>query len=284
MRISKFMTIRVPILLILTLTLLLFGCSWPFGQETNSHVEIIVPENENIGHWFLSPGGDKIIYGSTELEATFLLYLENKEKRNLDFCTPAIWLDDSSILCKISGKSTFVLATEDFTPIPLKAVETTPDTLDKLLSQAAFIYRYGDDFKLRFEIDKRVLYLLGADYKENPDENYQIMVENIDEVLQGYDYITIPRQRPVSEESEHSPNGDFYYHIYEEYTGKGFNIFLTIYDVVTSEKLAEYEFSEGSIEVGGWAADNSGVYFQPLYGGGFSPTKPGAIMKLKVSQ
>ena len=105
MPISKLMTIRVPILLILTL--LLFGCGWPFGQEeTNPNVEIIVPSEEVRG-WGLSPGGDKIIYGSAKSEATFLLYLETKEKHNIDFCNRLNWLDNINVLCTDSNKKNF---------------------------------------------------------------------------------------------------------------------------------------------------------------------------------
>ena len=60
MGISKLMAISVPILLLLTL--LLFGCGWPFGQEINPNVEIVVPDEEKPSSWILSPGGDKIVY------------------------------------------------------------------------------------------------------------------------------------------------------------------------------------------------------------------------------
>lgn len=261
-----------PKIILLVLGLLLFGCGLPGSQEAkNPNVEIIVRTSEDVfSNWKLSPKGDKLIFYSSRTETTYLLDITSKEKQDLNFCVPAIWLDSNNILCKITDNPPFILKSDDFTRILLKKVEvsTIPD-LNELLQTATAIYRY--EGKYTFEPDRNSFYLLTT----ASQQNYQIITENVDEVLQGYDYRIIPKPRTIPRENEYSPNGDYYFVNYV----RG----LTIYDAVTNKEVVGYDYSEqGQLEVGDWATDSSGVYFQPVAGMGMSHLKPGAILKLKV--
>ncbi len=268
----------------LILSVLLFGCWLPrMETESNPNVKIIVPASENVPNWMLSPGGEKIIYASIKENATFLLYPETQERKKFNFCTPAFWLDSINVLCKIDSSSPFILITDDFTQLPLHRIEIRPENLDKLnnmLSQAIHIYKYEGDYQTQFTIDKKEIYLLSENYKENLGENYLVSVENVDEVLKNYDYdyTIIPQQQStVLSGEKQSPNGDYYYILK--------NNVLTIYDMEIDEIVVEYDYlGQGYLETGGWAGDSSGVYFQRGHGGGLTPMEPGAIMKLNIPQ
>ena len=267
-----------PKIILLLLSLLFFGCGLPVSQgEKNPNVEVVVPESEDIrlGGWVLSPGGDRLIYMLQVQDISYLLNLKSKEKQDFSFCGPAIWLDDTYVLCKYENENTFVLNIDDFTQIPLLKMEASviPD-LDELLQTATVIYKYEKEY------NRDSFYLLNVALQQN----YEVITENVDEVLQGYDYKIIPVGRVISGGEQYSPDTKYYFLIHEEYTGQGFIIFLTIYSSNTKEKLAEYEHPAGLLEVGGWATDSSGVYFQPVRGGGMAGLKPGAILKLKVPQ
>lgn len=266
-------------IILLVLGLLLFGCSSPGSQEEkNSNVEVVVEKSENIGrrNWVLSPGGDKLVYISEAKNATRVLYLGNKERRDFNSCEVATWLDDNNILCQIIDQSPSILKTDDFIQLPLNVIEASaiPD-LDKLLQTTIAIYKYEGEYYSfdTFVPDRNSFFLLTT----NPQQNYQVIAENVDEVLEGYKYHIIPRGRVSYRENEYSPNEDYYFVNYD--SG------LTIYDASTYKTLAVYDYSEqGNLEVGGWAADSSGVYFQPVAGMGMSHLKPGAILKLKVPE
>jgi hypothetical protein len=105
---------------------------------------------------------------------------------------------------------------------------------------------------------------------------------DLDTVLKGYNtYVTIPMFPEVGySEKMYSPNGAYYYKVNIR---NGY--ILTIYDVVNDTKLAEVKGQ--NIEPGGWAADNSGVYFQIYYhpfGNPYIISHREAIKKLKVYQ
>ncbi len=268
--------------ILLLVSLLIFSCRLPFSQqETNPNVEIIIPKSEEVKFrgWMLSPQGDKINYVSikSDKEARFLLFLETKEIKELESCEPVSWLDNMKLLC---NNGSFVLATDDFTKVPLHEIEQA--AVDKFLSEAADIYRYEGEYV--FEVNEQEIYLLGKDYKQNADKNYRLQVDNVDAVLQGYDYHIIPAQKFKSSGKQYSPEQDYYYLFEEKGPLKEPMDLLTVYDAITDKKLVEYQQSGGDIDIGGWAKDSSGVYFQPLFGGGLVPMEPDAIMKLNIPQ
>ncbi len=264
----------------LIITVLLFGCGWPFGQETNPNIEIIIPKDEDIRGWILSPGGDKIIYDSIPNESVIdvLFFLETQQKDTIDNCsTSVIWLDNTKLLClNDNGGSASVLTADDLTRVHLQEIKDSAVNLEKLLQNAGTIYRYEGEYN--FSAEDNAIFILSPDYKSNKDENFRLIVENVDEALAGYDYMVIPQQKTsILSGREQSSDGKYYYILK--------NSVLKIYDAATDEMLVEYNFfDQGQIVMGGWARDNSGVYFQPMRGGGLAHTEPGAIMKLKVSQ
>ncbi|RMG28445.1 MAG: hypothetical protein D6732_18850 [Methanobacteriota archaeon] len=268
-----------PKIILLVLSLIVFGCALPFSfsqEEKNPNVEIVVPESENIrlGGWTLSPGGDKLIYMSRIQDAIYLVDLESKEKQEFNFCGPAIWLDNTRVLCKYESENAFVLDIDDFTKIQLtKMEESAIPNLAELLQTATAIYKYEEGYA----VDEHFFYLLN----ESLQQNYLVIAESVDEVLEDYDYSVIPRQdhSVVGRQQTVVPSFDgkhyFEYNLY----------ILAIYDSATQKVLVEYDFlGKGTLEIGGWAADSSGVYFQPIRGGGATPSYPGPILKLKVPE
>ena len=254
-----------PKIILLVLSLLLFGCSLPFSQEKNPNVEVVVEKNNIVDRvWSSSPGGDKIMYSSPQ--GDFLLYPEIKEQKKINDCSSWIWLDDTNLMCWIEDNP-FVLQIDDFTRIPLIKMEASMiPNLDELLQTATVIYKYEKEY------NRDSFYLLNVALQQN----YQVITDNVDEVLQGYDYKVIPKGRAIPGENEYSPNDDYYF--------VNHSSALTIYNAITSEVFVEYDYDQGRLEVGGWAADGSGVYFQPIRGGGMGPMYPGAILKLKIPE
>ena len=255
-----------PKIILLLLGLLLFGCGLSFSQEEKDpNVEVVVERKDIVGLvWSPSPSGDKIMYSSPQ--GDFLLYPRTKEQQEINDCSSWIWLDDTNLMCWIEDNPS-VLKTDDFIRIPLEKIEVSIiPNLNELLQTATAIYKYEEKY------NKDSFYLLNAVLQQN----YRVIAENVDEVLQEYDYKIIPMGRAIPGEDEYSPNGDYYC--------VNHSSVLTIYDAITRKILVEYDYDQGWLEAGGWAVDSSGVYFQPIKGGGIIPLSPGPVLKLKVPE
>lgn len=235
-----------------------------------SSVEWVVPKWELRDGWLLSPGRDKIIY-TTNNDIAVLMYLSTGQKKRIDDCYGFRWLDNTIFHCR-----KFIVDSNDLVKTSFKTVDVSEINLDELLIQAETIYARKS--KPTF------IFILAKDYKNNPDKNYYITnIENIDQALQEYDHITVPRpdynasQQP---EKVYSPNGAYYYSL--ESTGNGNRI--AIYDALTNKQLSrssETSYIE-RYEIAGWDAESSGVYFQTFPTGFLPLTGPSGINKLKV--
>lgn len=260
-----------PLKILIVLIVLLSGC-WPFGSAYEStDVEVIVPDSEKPSDWILSPDRDKIVYQShtEETATTFLLFLATQQKHKLDDCDQFQWLDNTILKCPSA-----IINTDDLFRVPLQYVNASDVDLEKLLQEAGTIYK--------FEATSRFFLVLDAEYRNHLDKNYLVSVENVDTVLQGYPYITIPNRglSGGSEEKVYSPDGAYYYNL-----SQGNNASLTIYAADDDKKLAEFVAKPALIIITeGWAADSSGVYIQ-LHGTGIGFTgnlSPKTIWKLEV--
>jgi hypothetical protein len=275
MNITKF---RLFQLSVLTLVILLFGCNL-FG-DTNPNLETIVPKEEGMSAWKLSPQGDKLFYWVSSSSSYVLLDSTTQQKRNLDVpCKYSGWLDNTLLWCIDVNDQGSIIPADDFAAIPLQQVdEKETDVAELLRGKTIYEITYG------IGEPKQILFALNADYKHQPDENYQIMIEDGDKSWQAYRPISIPLEVPKRKnEKVYSPNGDFYYmYVIRSGSIKEPTDFIEIYRSDENELLTGYGIHEPNyIKIGGWANDNSGVYFSEEPGGMYN--QPGSVLyKLNV--
>ena len=284
----------VGIVIILLLTICV-GVGWWLlsgwlTEEESDNIEVIVPGQEDVIWWILSPKGDKIVYRS-RIEQSSIIYLlligsdQRYQLQEDDGCS--LWLDNTKLLCFTDNwTAKGILATDDFTRHTLKEVKEAEVDLKTRLQEAGTIYRYPKDDR-RGRLELNAIFLLDSDYKENPDKNYKVITDDVDLALQGYDYFTIPVGEYVGVRKGnlvYSPDEAYYYPVdSQKYNPQ----FLTIYDTTTDDKVAEYTTDLTFIDAKGWAPDSSGVYFKEERGGvlGRFPFESGqGIMKLKVPE
>jgi len=227
--------------LILVILILLGGWWWFFTGD----VETVLSTQELRGGWLLSPRGDKILY-RTEVH-NVLMILSTKQKNNVDDCLGYTWLDNMILVC-----SAFIIDTDDMAKVPIKSVKASEVNLDKLLMEAGKIYKLEQ---------YNFIVVLDANYKYSPDKNYWVTeVENIDQVLQGHSYVSVPPvdYNPRPGEKIYSPNRASYY----LYGGDAEGAVITIYDATNGKQLAQTPPDRRLYQIGGWAGDSSGVYYQ----------------------
>lgn len=282
MKLRWFTPFMAAFIIFLFVPMLVSSCGFFDTNVEPANTEVVVSESEKPAEWQLSPEGDKIAYKSlAENTATTILFFPTTQrKEQLGSCFPFAWIDNIILHCKTDSNNAFLLAADDLVTIPLQVVNLQQVDLKNLLQEGETIYRYQ-------AYDKYFL-VLDMNYKNAQAQNYFIINENptkpLDDILQGYKYITIPTHKAgVSEEKIYSPNKAYYYNL--NYTGLPS---LVIYSATDDKKLVELAIttSAETIEMGGWAADSSGVYFR-VRGGGIGlhdNLLPKAIRKLKVSQ
>ncbi len=277
MQTSQFSFTRLSILIFLFL--IGSGCG-PLGPSfPPANVEVIVPENEGVSSWLLSPEGDKIAYrsGVDNTSTIFLLFPATQQKYNLGRCSIFIWLNNATLYCLSEASIIVSRDADNVVTVPLKVVKASEVDLARLLKEAGTIYR--------FESENNILLLRdGVDWLK-PNKNYLVEgVENIDAVLQGHTAITIPGAQPVGfpEEQVYSPDGRYYYNLNINQYG------LIIYDATKDSKVTEFiQENLESIILGGWAANSSGVYFEVVSNariGLFPNHYLNQILKLKVQE
>jgi hypothetical protein len=264
----------------LALALLVFGCALPF-EWPNPNLEVIIPKEENMTAWMLSPQGDKIVYWVSGSSNPFLLTpaTQQRQELNISYCDFG-WLDDNLLWCINENEQAFVIPTDDFGTIPLQQAEAQQADLAALLKDKIVYkldYGYGEK--------KQALLVLDTDYKLHPEENYLIPIKDTDPVWQEdypvMSHFSYRTSIPLGEKV-YSPDKVFYFTVIN---GEDNNQFVTIYKTATNEKLSE--FSEGDpndIEFGGWADDSSGVYFMVAPGGMFNTIPGNVLYKLKVPE
>lgn len=242
--------------------ILLCGGWWFFTGD----VETVLSLNELRGGWLLSPGGDKILY--TSEEHNVLMLLSTEKKFNLkENCLGYTWLNNTDLVC-----SSVIIDTKNMIKVPIQDVKASEVNLDMLLMAAGTIYKleqYND------------IVLLGDNYKQNLNKSYWVTeIKNVDQVLQDRSYITVPSvdYNPRPGEKIYSPNQAYYY----LYGGDAEGAYITIYDAANGTSLARTSRDGRLYQIGGWAGDSSGVYFQliPSGIGMFSNRSP--LYKLRV--
>ncbi len=254
------------------LLLLLVGCgpsSFRVDPASNPNIEVIASYEEN-GSGKLSPEGDKLVYRTINPYSLFLLNTQTQEKYELDndSCGFFQWIDNDLLLCRVNGNPTSMVVTDDnLRNIPLQQVDEKETDVQTLLEDKV-IYQLSD---------KPAFIALHQDYKDHPDENYYVTVEDADEVLQGRTSITLPVRGPVIQlhEKLYSHNKEFYFTL-------DTNSSASIHNATTDEELSEFsEHDPNAIHFLGWAADNSGVYFMVVPGGMLNNPRHG-LFKLNV--
>ena len=241
------------------------------------NIETIVRE-DYLKYWNLSPKGDYLIYGTPRGKGNFLIDLVTGQKYEYE-CS-LHWWDDYLVGC-YKPRNLSVIDVKTWLKTPLTQIDLTKETgidkpeyvdelfVNQLLAQAELIYRP--------EWFTNTVYILAPEYQLNPDENYVILgLKQPDELLAQYPVIIVSDDSPASRSHEeaHSPDGLYYY--------KAFTVDLTIYRENTNEKVVEFFTEKAKIDVLGWAADSSGVYFTEYSVGFIGSGKPKAIYKLKV--
>ncbi len=231
-------------------------------------VETVLTSDEVRNDWSLSPRADKIIFRS---EGNYILMFLATEQRHIfkgNKCAGYFWLDNKILICP-----NLIIDTDDFSETPYGVLNASEANWETVLADAETIYTYKNE--------SGFIFVLATDYKNNPSRNYWVKeVKNVDEVLQGHNYVTVvyPNYDSfLSSEKIFSPNGAYYYLL--KGTGEGFAI--TIYDANDNRKLSQTpEEDVLRYRIGGWAGDSSGVYFQ-LVGIALNPTQS-PLFKLKV--
>jgi hypothetical protein len=251
--------------LVFLILILLCGWWWFFTGD----VETVLPLDEVRCGWLLSPGGDKVVYGS---DSVMLMFLSIKQRHKiLDICSGFGWLDNTILYFPFEN---VIVDTNDFSKISYKVVNASEINWETLLTGAETIYA--------LKSEPNFIFVLAPDYKRNPNRNYWINeVENIDEILQGHSYVSVPSidYNPRLGEKIYSPNQAHYY-LFE---GDAEGAVITIYDATNDKQLAQTPPDERLYQMAGWAADNTGVYFQLIptgLGGMFSNRSP--LYKLRV--
>jgi len=219
---------------------------------------VVVPQSEGLSGWQLSPAGDKIAYTShiDEVIKSVLLFPATQTRHDLGTCKGFTWLDSQTLFCSLNNRLVATLDDENVTTIPLTKVRSSEVNLSELLQSAEKIYHFE-----RPSLAQTLL-LQDTTYPPDPNKNYLIEGVDMDNVLQSYPVITIPKPLPVGgpEKEIHSPDGKYYYNLVEvdwdQYA-------LSIHETNNNKLLSEFVGPEiHYFIVGGWAADSSGVYFE----------------------
>lgn len=239
--------------------ILIFLCGWWFFS---GDVETVLTVDEVNRGWLLSPGGDKITYGTGN--GYTLMFLATGLRHKLEgTCGGSTWLDNTTFVCN----SYIIVTNETVDKVSINSVKAAAVNLEEILAKAGTIYKLEQ---------YQFIVVLDADYKHNPDGNYWVTeVKNIDDVLQGHNYISIPPTdyNPRSGKI-YSPNKAYYY----EFTGT----VITLYEATSDKKFSQTPRDKRLYQIGGWAADNSGVYYQLVPKGFVGNISP--LYKLKVPQ
>jgi hypothetical protein len=119
----------------------------------------------------------------------------------------------------------------------------------------------------------------------HPDKNYYVIAKDTSTILpEGYPVIILPDTISIQTgEKIYSLNGNFYYtYVIQDVPRPEPTKLIEIHRKVDNEKLAEFGTRDPNfLRVGGWAADNSGIYFSFEPGGMYGD--PGKILyKLNV--
>lgn len=271
------LTILVIVILLsvggVILLLIYVRSTWtlPTRGPLPNNVEVIISD-EGLNSWSLSPGGDKIIYETTD---DFLLFPATQHKQRLSNCRHQIWLDNDTLYCRDSSLIEIDNEIGEMTAVPVHKVKASDVDLGTLLQQAGSIYKFSSNSDL-----SQSLLLRDVANPLDLDKHYLVdNIENVDTVSQAYAPITLPLPLPNYNKKIFSPNGMYYYE-YNDRAHRG--IFLTIYNTSTNDKVSEFvEEGNVSLRVSGWAADNSGVYFE-MVSSGIDPTNLNQILKLKL--
>lgn len=234
----------------------------------SANVETIVKE-PGMRYWKLSPNGTGLVYGGSKESENFLIDINGHKEQQID-CSLQ-WISEETLMCSRYNQIT-LLDRDTFVEIgSLERIDKktlSEPELNNLLTSAKKILRTERD----------VIYLLNSN-----GSNYVITgIEDLDETLQGYNYVLFPAHtycpQDALDEKSLSPNGEYYYTVIRQIQS-----ILTIAKVADDEKVATFTTGEAEfIECGGWAGDNSGVFFR-VHGVGFnSAAVPAEIKKLKV--
>lgn len=246
----------------------MLGAVWWFffASPYGSSIDIIVSKQENPDGFYPSPAGDKIIYYSQASSKTILRFPETGLTYDFEDCRPYYWLDDVTLYCL---NQSVIQITDDNKLIQsqLEINGVAEISFAEVLNRAKQIYV--------IEGQKQVLLL-------QPSE-YQLIngFESITETLKGYNYTTVVGKIPDTEPQVRilSPNRVYYFN--RQATT------LTIYKAADDRELAKFETDNNwvFVDTSGWAADNSGVYFQTLrLAPVFDLERRGEILKLKVPE
>ncbi len=253
-----------------------------FKDDVPSNVEVIVPKQENVRDWALSPEGDKIIYSRSSAPRYVLLFPMTKQQHTFDRCGSFKWIDNIRLLCQTETQQ-FVLNTNDFSEIALQQVSGQSVDIQQLLNKGQIFWDKNE---------KDVIYVLNAD-RGDETKNYCIVASNVDNLLEerkfttilpNYDFSPLLVDDPVTKnEPVSSPDGSYYYVIKtRQVPAPEPSGFLEIHRNSDDEILVEVSVQRlPFLEVGGWAADSSGVYFAVHPGGMFGDPRI-SIKKLKI--
>ncbi|MCG3211732.1 MAG: hypothetical protein FOGNACKC_05378 [Anaerolineae bacterium] len=234
------------------LTVICGICRWWYFFSGNT--EIVIPVWANVGQdWHLSPGRDKILYRSNGNEV--LMDLRTRKKVKLTDCQGLRWLDNTTVQC-----FRFILNLETLVKTPIKRVNVLETDLNVKLAQADKIYA-------RTSNGTFILILA----KKASGENLFISdLDNIDQILKGYDYTEVqrPNYSANKDEKVFSPDQKYYYR-FEYNDGHS----IAIYDALTNQEISRSRKTTGGqgYKIAGWDSDSTGVYFQ---------TKPTGLMPL----
>ncbi len=283
-KMSKFYKIGLTILVIVIL--LFFGgavllqiyvnslldFSLPTREPLPNNVEVIVAD-EGFSDWELSPEGDRIIY---ETNDTFLLFPATQQKQSLSNCRIQTWLDNDIIFCNDRFLIEINNETGELMTVSVHKVNASEVDLETMLQQTGSIYNFRGNSDL-----SHALLLQNVVNLPDPNKHYLVTnIKNIEVVSQTYSTTPLPLSWwSDSLKKTFSPNGLYYY----EYS-RGQS--LTIFSAKTNNKVSEFvEDSTVYFRFGGWAADNSGVYFEMdsrmmLV----DPTHLNQLLKLKVPE
>ncbi len=269
------------LVLYVLLVVLLTGCRINENDEVSPYVQDIVPAQQEPAVWYLSPVGDKLLYDTTLSQNQAIVRgLITGQEFTIADCARFRWLNNENVYCYgllyDNNYEPFVATFDSLTNNAsiqkslIKEVTTAQVELEPLLKRAKAIYR------LRPSAGPHPLLVFDT---ENANQYYYITeIEDLDNVLENYTYTTIPLSYRDAELSKkmYSPNRKNYYLLQDN---------LGIYDATSDQLLAEFEPPpryESFFQIGGsfpnksegWAADNSGVYFQIRQSSGFGPPSP----------
>lgn len=227
-------------------------------------VQIVVPEESQPIVWFMSPEGDQIIYDSmsSDIGGPRLLSLKNKQQFLVGNCDRFQWLDNTTLIC-------FEYRKNEWSLVNITDWQSTEQTSRKYLDEVNIEqFLRAEDFNDTLKIYR--LQQLRVDVSDNllimePGNNHNTGyvvtgIENVDKLLEDVNYISLNLYNieQVKSEDIYSPNGEYYYRLDRNK--------LAIYDR-TGELLSEFDLGDQgdytqSFEIGGWAADSSGVFFK----------------------